>query len=400
MNKVVDEVTEKKKNQEVDKVKKQKNQEVIYILMVVSELYLLSKKLALEYNYNYGSAEDKSILEPKYGPINNNMIEIYKLFNRELENRIKKKGYKSKKIGRKRKRISKAIKKFYSGISTPENKQTRTQVIEKLIKKKNITNNNINALLSRNESNSTTNRLIQSYGLKRAFRLERGTNFTNKTREGLISPEEAKAAKAKAVAKSESESESEPKLVTAPEPKLVTAPVPPPRTKKSKAAAEKARLEKQKQSEQELRNNIYNFQNKILKEIKEEATPRPPLPPRSPKLRPTPTPRPPKPVARPRPAITKKKPVAVAENNTRLNKLASKAKNLSLANNSSLESNFNNLIKYNPYLREKGIIASELVDAFKAFKAFSKKLRKNTTQEISNNEIMKRFKNRLTSSTA
>jgi hypothetical protein len=96
VDEVVNEI-EKKINEVVDEVKKKKSQEIIEILMVVSKLYLLSKKLALEYNDNYGIAEDKTILEPKYGPINNDMIEIYKLFNRKLENRIKTKGYKSKK---------------------------------------------------------------------------------------------------------------------------------------------------------------------------------------------------------------------------------------------------------------------------------------------------------------
>jgi hypothetical protein len=129
-------------------------------------------------------------------------------------------------------------------------------VIKGLINKKSITNNNINDLLSRNKSNSTTNRLISRYGLKRQFIPERSTTFTNRLRKVLIPPEEAIRAKANAKAEA-----AEP----------VPEPVPP--IRKKKKTAEKVRLERQKQSEQELRNNINNFQSRILKEIREKPRP-------------------------------------------------------------------------------------------------------------------------------
>jgi hypothetical protein len=81
---------------------------------------------------------------------------------------------------------------------------------------------------------------------------------------------------------------------------------------------------------------------------------------------------------------------AAAANNTGSNNLASKANNLSLA------SNINELIKKNPYLNKGGIIESKLVDAFRAFKTFIIKSNNNNTQKISNNQIMNEFITKLT----
>jgi hypothetical protein len=81
---------------------------------------------------------------------------------------------------------------------------------------------------------------------------------------------------------------------------------------------------------------------------------------------------------------------AAAVNNTGSNNLASKANNLSLA------SNINELIKKNPYLNKGGIIESKLVDAFRAFKTFIIKSNNNNTQKISNNQIMNEFITKLT----
>lgn len=89
-------------------------------------------------------------------------------------------------------------------------------------------------------------------------------------------------------------------------------------------------------------------------------------------------------------AVEEAETAAATANNTGSNNLASKANNLSLA------SNINELIKKNPYLSKGGIIESKLVDAFRAFKAFIIKSNNNNTQKISNNQIMNEFITKLT----